>query len=52
MNDKIVKLKMPDDVVSIVSRDRIKLAHIRKYTIRPRSANQPSDSIVQKSDIE
>ena len=49
--DKIVKIKMPNDEVSVVTRDRVKLAHIRKSVVRSKPlANPSSDIIKQPSD--
>ena len=46
--DKIVKIKMPNDRVSVVTRDRVKLAHIRKTVVHPKPlANPPPDIIHQ-----
>ena len=46
--DKIVKIKMPNDRVSVVTRDPVKLAHIRKTVVHPKPlANPPPDIIHQ-----
>ena len=49
--DKIVKIKMPNDSSSVVTRDRVKLAHIKRSIVRSRPlANPPSDVIQGSSD--